>query len=71
VAVMDRAVRAGIRHGFRRGLLGGSQAWLAVGAVAVGVRAMQRLAARKPVVVTESLAPGEAILVRHLPPAEE
>jgi hypothetical protein len=68
---MDRAVRLGIRHGFRKGLLGGSQAWLAVGAVAVGVRAVQRLASRKPVVVTESLAPGEAILVRHLPLAEE
>jgi hypothetical protein len=68
--LFDRAVRAGIRHGWRRGLIGGSQAWLAVGAAALGVRVLQRLAAGKPVIVTERLDPGESIIVRHLLPGE-
>jgi len=69
--IFDRAVRAGLRHGWRRGLVGGSQAWLAVGAAALGVRVLQRLASPgKPVVVTERLEPGETIVVRHLLPGE-
>jgi hypothetical protein len=68
---MDRAIRLGIRRGFRDGLFGGSQAWLALGAVALGARAVQRLGARKAVVVTERLSPGQTIIVRHLTPGEE
>jgi hypothetical protein len=66
VALIDRAVRLAMRHGFRRGLLGGSQLWMAVGAVALGVRVMQRLGSRKPVVVTERLAPGQTLVIEHL-----
>jgi len=69
--LVDRAVRAGMRHGWRRGLVGGSQVWLAVGAAALGVRVLQRLASPgKPVIVTERLEPGESIVVRHLLPGE-
>jgi hypothetical protein len=69
--LVDRAVRAGLRHGWRRGLVGGSQVWLAVGAAALGVRVLQRIASPgKPVVVTERLEPGETIVVRHLLPGE-
>jgi hypothetical protein len=71
VALLDRAVRLGIRHGFRKGLLGGSQLWLAVGAVALGVRAVQRLGARKAVVVTEHLLPGQTVVVRHFAATED
>ncbi len=70
MGLLDRAVRLGLRHGLRKGLLGGSQWWMAVGAVALGVRVVQRLGSRKPVVVTETLRPGEAIVVRHFLPPE-
>ncbi len=71
MSLFDRAVRTGIRRGFRDGLFGDSQLWLALGAVALGVRAIQRLGARKAVVVTEQLRPGETIVVRHLAPGEQ
>ena len=71
MALVDRAVRLGIRHGLRKGLLGGSQLWLAVLVAAVGVRLIQRLGARTPIVVTEDLAPGHALVVRHLAATEE
>jgi hypothetical protein len=71
VGLLDRAVRLGLRHGLRRGLMGGSQLWMAVGAVALGVRIIQRWGAPKPIVVTERLAPGEAIVVRHFLRQEE
>jgi hypothetical protein len=71
VALLERAVRVGIRRGLRDGLVGGSRLWLALGAAAVGVRVVQLATARKPVVVTERLAPGEAILVRHFLPGDQ
>jgi hypothetical protein len=67
----DRVVRYGLRAGWRKGLGDGSQVWLAVGAVAAAVRLLQRMAGPgKPVVVTERLAPGESLVIRHLPPGE-
>lgn len=71
MGLLDRAVRAGIRHGLRKGLLGGSQVWMGLGAVALGIRAVQRLRARDPVVVTERLEPGQTLIVRHFAPADE
>ena len=70
-ALFDRLVKAGMRHGFRRGVVGGSQVWLAVGAVALGARLLKRMAGPgKPVVVTERLAPGQTLVIRHLRPGE-
>lgn len=58
-----------VRVGLRRGLLGGSRPWLAVGvgaAVArVVVRAVHR---REEVVLREELAPGTAVEIRHVEP---
>ena len=69
--LVDRAVRAGLRRGLRRGLVDGERVWLIVGAAALSVRVVQRLASPgKPVVVTERLAPGQTIVVRHLLPGE-
>jgi hypothetical protein len=64
-------VRLGIRSGFRRGLIGGNEWWLAILVVAIGARALQVIGARRPVVVTESLAPGQALIVRHLLPGQD
>jgi hypothetical protein len=69
--LVDRALRAGVRRGLRRGLVEGDRLWLAVGAVALGVRVVQRLASPgKPIVVTERLEPGQTLIVRHLLPGE-
>ena len=68
--LFDRAVRLGLRHGLRKGLFGGSQLWMAVGAVALGVRVIQRLGARNAVVVTERLNPGDTLVIQHFLPPE-
>jgi hypothetical protein len=68
---LDRLLRAGVRRGLRRGLVDGERLWLAVGAAALGVRLLQRLAGPgKPIVVTERLEPGQTLVVRHLLPGE-
>jgi hypothetical protein len=69
--LFDRLVRAGMRRGFKRGLVGGNQVWLAVGAVALGARLLRRMAAPgKGVTVIERLSPGQALIIRHLQPGE-
>jgi hypothetical protein len=70
VGVVDRAVRRGMRLGWQRGLGDGSRVWLAVGATAVAVRLLQRMSAGRPTVVTEALAPGQSIIIRHLAAGE-
>jgi hypothetical protein len=63
----NRAVGAALRTGMRKGIGDGSRVWFALGAVALGVRLVQRLASPgKPVVVTEQLRVGEALVIRHL-----
>ena len=54
-----------IRLGVLRGVLRGSKVWLYLGVTAWVLRLFGRLAARKPVVVTDKLRPGERILVTH------
>lgn len=55
------------RVGFRRGVLGGSRAWTVVGIVAFALRALGRMAARKPeIVYREELQPGRTLVVSHL-----
>jgi hypothetical protein len=48
---MDALLRRLMRAGFRRGMSGGSQAWLVLGVSAVGVRALRKLARPAPEVV--------------------
>jgi len=62
----DRAVRAALRIGLRRGLGDGSQAWLIVGAAAVGVRLLQRMVGPgRQKVVSERLSPGQSLVITH------
>ena len=71
MGVTDRALRGAVRTGLRKGIGDGSRVWLAVGAVALGVRLLQRMAGPgKPVVVTEELAPGQTLVVHHLAAGE-
>ena len=54
------------RAGLRRGLLGGSKPWLAVGAAAGAFRLMGRVAGKQPkVVYCEPLMPGETLIIRQ------
>jgi hypothetical protein len=64
--VIERLIKAGLRQGLRRGVRDGSRVWLAVGAAAMGVRVMQRLARPHPDVISEELRPGETLLITHL-----
>jgi hypothetical protein len=69
--LVDRAVRLGLRHGLRRGVLDGNRLWLGIGAAALVVRVAQRvLGPPDPVVLTEPLAPGETLVIRHLAPPD-
>ncbi len=63
-------LRLGMRHGLRRGLLGGSTAWLVVGGAAVvGHLALRGLARNEDVVWSGELQPGQVVTVRHVPEA--
>lgn len=64
---VDLAVAGALKRGMRQGLGGGSSAWLVLGAAAVSVRLLQRLAQPgKGSVVTEELLPGQTLLITHL-----
>lgn len=66
MSAAERAVRAVMRQGWRRGVLGGSPVWTAVGGMALlgylGGRALRREA---EVVFSEELAPGQSIRITH------
>lgn len=66
MSALDRATRALMRQAWRRGVLGGSSAWTAIGGLAVvgylGGRALRRQA---DVVFSEELAPGQSIRITH------
>ena len=70
MSLADRAVKAALRSGAKKGLGEGNRAWMVVGTAALTVRLLQRLARSKPVVVREVLAPGQTLVIRHLAPGE-
>jgi hypothetical protein len=58
-----------LRQGLRRGLLGGSRAWLAVGVAAGLLRVLRRVTRQEPEVVwCGEVPPGHRLEVRHRPP---
>jgi hypothetical protein len=62
-------LRSLTRLGLRKGLLGGSRAWLYVGSAAVVLRLVGRLARRSPdVVFLEELDQGHTFVISHFPP---
>lgn len=68
MTAFERAARALMRQSWRRGVVGGSAPWTALGGLAVigylGGRALRREA---DVVFSEELAPGESIRITHEP----
>ena len=66
--LVQLAIRAGMRAGWRRGVLGGQRTWIAVGGVAVlGHLAGRALGREVEVVFSEPIAPGESFRITHLP----
>lgn len=66
---MEKLLRRLTSTGMKRGM-GGSRPWLVVGMVAVGTRALRRLAHPKPQVLYRSaLRPGDAFEIRARPPS--
>ncbi|HLI53539.1 MAG TPA: hypothetical protein VKU88_04365 [Acidimicrobiales bacterium] len=64
--MIDRAIRFLLRRSWRKGVLEGSAAWVAVGgAAALGYLARRGLKREPDVVFSEQLAPGESIIVTH------
>lgn len=57
------------RQAIRRGVFGGSRAWLVFGGLAWGIRLLSRVAStrRLRTVLTEELHTGESVLISHLP----
>ena len=61
------ALRAGLRNGWRRGVLQGNRAWTVVGGLAlVGHLAGRAVPRREEIVFREQLAPGETFRITHL-----
>ena len=61
-----RLMRQGMRQGFRRGVMGGSQAWTAVGGVALlGYLAGRAWQKPEEIVFSEKLPPGTSIRITH------
>jgi hypothetical protein len=57
-------------NAFRRGLLGGSRPWLAVFVLSLLGRRVGKVTKRgaMPVLLSEALKPGEAMLITHIAP---
>jgi hypothetical protein len=57
------------RGAFYKGLLGGSRGWLAIGTVLWAPRVVKRILGRnEEVLATETLKPGQGIVLQTIPP---
>jgi hypothetical protein len=63
---MNRLISAGLKRGWRHGVLEGNRSWLLVGGVALTFRLLQRMAGKEEkVVYREQLRPGETLVIAH------
>lgn len=66
MSLVDKGLRAALRQGWDRGIVGGSDAWLVVGAMALVARMGRRALHREvQVVFTQKLRPGDGVAVNH------
>jgi len=64
---MNWLLRAGLRHGWRRGVVGGSRVWAVVGGVAlVGYLGRKALTRSDEVLWSGEVAPGQVLTVQHI-----
>jgi hypothetical protein len=70
VSLFDRAVRAGMRTGWQRGVMEGRSAWAVIGGMALlgylGRRALHREA---QVIFSDVLEPGDSLKISHEAPS--
>lgn len=63
---MNRIISAGLKRGWRQGVMEGNRSWLIVGGVALTLRLLQRMAGKEEkVVYREQLRPGETLVIAH------
>jgi hypothetical protein len=63
---MNRIISAGLKRGWRQGVMEGNRSWLIVGGVALTLRLLQRMAGKEEkVVYRERLRPGETLVIAH------
>ncbi|MGC8512434.1 MAG: hypothetical protein ACP5P1_05250 [Acidimicrobiales bacterium] len=66
--LVERTLRRAVRHGWRKGVAGGSPAWTALGAAAaLGWLTLRALRRSEDVVFSSRLAPGETLQIFHEP----
>ncbi|HMC41034.1 MAG TPA: hypothetical protein VKI19_15315 [Acidimicrobiales bacterium] len=66
MSAAERAVRHLMRQGWRKGVVGGSRAWTAVGGLALlGYLAGRAWHTEAEVVFSEKLGPGQSIRITH------
>lgn len=64
---MNWLLRAGMRHGWRRGVVGGNRAWVIVGAVALLGHLLRRgMKREEDVIWSGPVKPGQVLTVRNL-----
>lgn len=68
---LARLAQAAERTGRRRGLMGRSSGWLGVWAAAAGYRQLRNFLTEDPVVVRETLAPGQQLIITNYRKGEE
>jgi hypothetical protein len=67
--LLHRLLRAGMRQGWRRGVIDGSQPWVVVGGLALlGYLAGKALHREPEVVFSEKLKPGQSLRITHEAP---
>ncbi len=68
MSVVERLARAGLRRGWRKGVVEGNPAWTALGGLALVVYLAGRAWRRESeVVFSEKLAPGQSLRITNLP----
>ena len=64
---MTWLLRAGIRQGWHRGVVGGNRAWIVIGGAALlGHLARRAMTRNEEVLWSGELAPGQVVTVQHL-----
>lgn len=66
MSLTDRVIRAGMRHGWRRGIVDGNSAWTAVAGMALIGYLAKRVLVRQPeTVFSQILRPGQSLRITH------
>ncbi len=66
--LLRSVIKAGMRHGFRKGVTEGNRAWVVIGGIAlVGHLAGRAIGRKEEIVFSEPLRAGQSFQITHLP----